>query len=243
MKILVCNVGSTSLKYQLFDMSNEKVIAKGKIERVGKEDAIFSHEDSKSKFQEIISILNHEKAIEKMLDSLLNYSITSLDELDSVGFKVVVAKNYSGVQFLDEKVIQAMEELNYIAPAHNPPYIAAIKHFKKIAPYLPLVGSFETGFHDNIPKKAYTYAIPKKYNEEYGIRKFGYHGASHEYVNNKIKELTGLKEYKLISCHLGGSGSLSAIKDGISLDNSLGFSLQTGIIHNNRSGDIDQVLN
>lgn len=242
MNILVCNVGSTSLKYQLIAMGDEAVLAKGKMERVGTDRAEYSHEDAKgNRFREELPLRDHGEGIERMLRALIGPVVPSLKAVDCVGFKVVLAKDITGVQELTKDVLAAMEAMNGIAPAHNPPYIAAIRQFRRIVPSVPLVGSFETGFHRNLPPKAYLYSIPKEYALR-GVRRYGYHGASHEYLAGRTAELTGRRDLKLVTCHLGGSGSLAAVDSGISIDTTLGFSLQCGIMHNNRCGDIDPYL-
>lgn len=246
MKILVCNVGSTSLKYRLLDMTSEESLAWGRIERVGSENSIYSHKDVRGmEFSQEVSIPDYKTGISLMIKNLINGGegvITGLDEISSVGFKVVHAKGVSGVQLLTDQVLEAMEAYNGIAPAHNPPYISAIKQFREIMPGVPLIGSFETGFHRTIPPEAYLYGIPYELYQDYGIRKYGFHGASHEYVSNRVCELLGRKDLKIVTCHLGGSGSLCAVKNGESIDTTMGFSLQTGILNNNRCGDIDPFI-
>ena len=242
MNILVCNVGSTSLKYQLISMERETVLAKGKMERVGTERAEYSHEDAEgTKFREELPIRDHGQGIERMLSALIGPVVPSLESIDCVGFKVVLAKDITGVQELTEDVLAAMEAMNGVAPAHNPPYIAAVRQFRRIVPSVPLIGSFETGFHRGIPPRAYLYSIPREYARR-GVRRYGYHGASHEYLSGRVAELTGRRDLKLVTCHLGGSGSLTAVDAGVSIDTTLGFSLQCGIMHNNRCGDIDPYL-
>jgi acetate kinase len=242
MNILVCNVGSTSLKYQLIEMEDESVRAQGKMERVGTERASWAHRDGRgTELRQELALRDHGEGIKRMLSALIGPVVPSLESISCVAFKVVLAKGVTGVQFLTEDVLAAMEAMNAVAPAHNPPYIAAVRQFRSIAPSLPLIGSFETGFHRDIPPRAYLYPIPKAYAAR-GVRRYGYHGASHEYVSGRVRELTGSSSLKLVSCHLGGSGSLCAIVDGRSIDTTLGFSLQCGIMHNNRCGDIDPYI-
>lgn len=243
MNILLCNVGSTSLKYQLIEMTTESTRAKGRIERVGSQQALMQHEDQTGyHFEQTLPIANHDEGIAHMLVALQKHLLSSLEGIDCVGFKVVLAKDISGVQELTPNVLAAMEVMNPIAPAHNPPYLAAIRYFQKHYPKLRLIGSFETGFHQSLPAKAYLYSIPKTLARDYGIRRYGYHGASHEYVATRVQELMKRDNLKIVSCHLGGSGSLTAINNGVSVDTTLGFSLQTGIFHNNRCGDIDPFI-
>lgn len=244
MKILICNVGSTSLKYRLIDMADqERTLAVGKMERVGAPEGAFSHKDQAGRsLERTLPIPDHGAGISLMIEQLVGGVIASLEEIACVGFKVVHARGVTGVQLLDERVLQAMAEFNCIAPSHNPPYIAAVRQFAKLMPGVPLIGSFETGFHASIPPKAYLYSIPKELEQKYGIRRYGFHGASHEYVAGMVEQLMGRKGLKIVTCHLGGSGSLCAVQDGRSVDTTLGFSLQSGIMHNNRCGDIDPYI-
>ena len=245
MNVLICNVGSTSLKYKLFVMDqNEQVIATGGAERVGTEKSVFYHEDcrAKEKTRRDIPLPTHREAISAMLDALLHGVIRSLEEISCVGFKVVHAKGVTGVQYLTDDVLHAMEAFNSVAPAHNPPYLAAIRQFRDLMPETPLIGSFETAFHANMPPEAYLYSIPIELSKKYAIRRYGFHGASHEYMTGWAAKTMGRKNLKLISCHLGGSGSLAAVRNGVSIDTTLGLSLQCGVMHNNRIGDIDPYI-
>lgn len=242
MKILICNVGSTSLKYRLLDMdAGERSLAWGKAERVGAEKSTFAHDDETgARVREECSFPTHREAISRMLECL--EGVTPREEIACVGFKVVHAKGVTGVQLLEEPVLRAMEAYNSVAPAHNPPYLAAIRLFAQLMPGTPLIGSFETGFHATMPPEAYLYSLPVRFWKEDGIRRYGFHGASHEYVSQWVAGAMGRKDLRLVSCHLGGSGSLCAVKDGRSVDTTLGFSLQCGIMHNNRIGDIDPFI-
>lgn len=248
MLILVCNVGSTSLKYKLFNMPDTAIMVEGKIERVGSLDsAIFSYQNHLNGAKESMSGLSvptYTEGINLFLDYLTDTkmgAIKSIDEVQAIGFKTVIAKGYYGIHELTDDVINAMEEYISVAPAHNPPYIEAIKKFKEILPGRLLVGVFETAFHTTIPLERKMYALPYKWYEDYGIQRLGFHGASHGYISRQVKKRVG-EEYKLISCHLGGSCSLCAVKDGKSVDTSFGFSLQTGIPHANRAGDMDAYI-
>ncbi len=244
MKILICNVGSTSLKYRLLDMQdNERTLAVGKMERVGSPQGAFAHRDEAgNSLERTLPIPDHGVGISLMLKQLVGGVISSLQEVACVGFKVVHARGVTGVQLLDERVLEAMAQFNCIAPSHNPPYIAAIRQFARLMPGVPLIGSFETGFHADIPPKAYLYSIPKALEQQYGIRRYGFHGASHEYVAGMVEQFMGRKDLRVVTCHLGGSGSLCAVHNGRSVDTTLGFSLQSGIMHNNRCGDIDPYI-
>lgn len=245
MNILICNVGSTSLKYQLFDMDNgEQVLASGGAERVGAAKSLFYHKNAGTGESVRMDAIfpTHGEAITMMLEHLMNGCIRSMDEISCVGFKVVHAKGVTGVQYLTEDVLQAMADFNSVAPAHNPPYIAAIRQFKAIMPDTPMVGSFETAFHAQMPPEAYLYPIPLELSKKHAIRRYGFHGASLEYLSTWTAKEMGREDLKLVCCHLGGSGSLCAVKNGISIDTTMGMSLQCGVLQNNRIGDMDPYI-
>ena len=245
MNILICNVGSTSLKYQLFDMdAGEKVLASGGAERVGATKSLYYHKNhlTGANIREDAVFPTHREAISAMLDHLLDGCIQSLTEVSCVGFKVVHAKGVTGVQYLTEDVLQAMTDFNSVAPAHNPPYIAAIRQFAALMPDTPLIGSFETAFHANMPAEAYLYPIPLELSKQHAIRRYGFHGASLEYLSTWTANTMGREDLKLVCCHLGGSGSLCAVKNGISIDTTMGMSLQCGVLQNNRIGDMDPYI-
>ena len=214
MNILVCNAGSTSLKFRLFEMPQERELSVKKYERV----------------------TDYEAGIREYLKTLPENV-----KIDAVGFKTVLSKDHYGVHLIDDAVIKGMEDYMVVAPAHNTFYLKAINTFKKIMPKMPLVGVFETNFHRTMPEENYLYPLPYEWHEKYGIRKFGYHGASHSYVAGILSENLG-KHYKAVSCHLGGSSSLSAIVDGKCFDTSFGMSLQCGVPQGNRCGDFDPYL-
>ncbi len=245
MKILICNVGSTSLKYQLFDMdAGEKVLCAGGAERVGAAKSLFYHKNNltgDAVHQEAV-FPTHREAICAMLEQILCGCLESLLEISCVGFKVVHAKGVTGVQYLTEDVLRAMADFNSVAPAHNPPYIAAIRQFKNLMPDTPMIGSFETAFHANMPPEAYLYPIPLELSKEHAIRRYGFHGASLEYLSNFAAKEMGREDLKLVCCHLGGSGSLCAVKDGVSIDTTMGMGLQCGVLQNNRAGDMDPYI-
>ncbi len=234
MKVLVCNVGSTSLKYKLLDSeSNYAVLFRGGAERIGSDKASFYFFENGKRKDHPLNPTRYRDAIQEMLCQLNHTPI------DCVAFKVVHAKGITGVQELNDRILDAMGSFIDVAPAHNPPYMDAIRLFKEIMPSTPLIGSFETGFHAGIPDKAALYSIPYEISKEYEIRRYGFHGASHEYLTeyaeNKLKNIN----CKLITCHLGGSGSICAVDHGKSIDTSFGLSLQCGIMQNNRVGDLD----
>ena len=245
MKILICNVGSTSLKYQLFDLSQgERVLASGGAERVGADVSRFYARNrlTGDEISEQSAFPTHREAIERMLTQLLDGILAGLDELSCVAFKVVHARGVSGVQYLTEDVLAKMAAFNSVAPAHNPPYIAAIRQFRALLPNTPLIGSFETGFHQTIPPEASLYAIPIEISRKYDIHRYGFHGASHEFMSTWVADVMERDDLKIVSCHLGGSGSICAVQNGISIDTSMGLSLQCGIMNNNRCGDIDPYI-
>ena len=245
MNILICNVGSTSLKYQLFDMTaGEKVLASGGAERVGQARSLFYHKGNRTgdSIQLEAVFPTHKEAISQMLEYLMAGTIRSLKEIACVGFKVVHAKGVTGVQYLTDDVLKAMADFNSVAPAHNPPYIAAIRQFQELMPNTPMIGSFETAFHANMPPEAYLYPIPVELSEKYAIRRYGFHGASLEYLSTWTAKEMGCEDLKLVCCHLGGSGSLCAVKNGISIDTTMGMGLQCGVLQNNRIGDMDPYI-
>ncbi len=242
MNILICNVGSTSLKYQLFDMEhNEQVLASGGAERVGAAKSLFYHKNNRTgdNLRSEAVFPTHKEAICAMLEHLLAGCIDTLEEISCVGFKVVHAKGVTGVQYLTEDVLKAMADFNAVAPAHNPPYIAAIRQFQALMPNTPMIGSFETAFHANMPAEAYLYPIPIELSKKHAIRRYGFHGASLEYLSTWTAKEMERNDLKLVCCHLGGSGSLCAVKNGVSIDTTMGMSLQCGVLQNNRIGDMD----
>jgi len=247
MKILVCNVGSTSLKFKLMEMPREKVYCEAKVERVGSEtSAIYSYKNLVSEakdYRENLCIPNYKTGIRLFLESMTAPGtgvLGSVTELSGIGYKSVISKGFYGVHELTEEVMQGMRDYLFIAPVHNSAYIEAITQFQTIVPDVPMIGVFETAFHETIPVERRLYSVPYQWYEKYGIMKMGFHGASHEYVSQEAKAL-GKADY-IISCHLGGSSSICAIRDGKSVDSSFGFSLQTGIMHANRCGDIDPYI-
>jgi len=235
-KVLIANPGSTSYKCKLYDASNMSVLFQATVERIGDSEGIYTYSfGSDEQRRETLEIKNYFKAVELTIASLKEkYSI---DEIDAVGFKTVHAKGVSGCVELTDNVLEAMEDYRTLAPVHTDVYITAISVFQKLLASTPLLGLFETHFHVNIPEEAYLYGIPYEYYEKHGIRKYGFHGASHRYIGQRAKELFNAD--KVISCHLGGSSSVCAIKDGWSIDTSMGMSPQSGLLNSNRVGDLD----
>lgn len=248
MNILVCNVGSTSLKFKLYEMPQETVLAQAYVERVGSADnGIYTYtrwSDHTRIERRQVAVPTYTEGIQLFLDTLLSKETGCLDEIaqiEAIGFKTVLSKGHYGVHRLTEEVLQGMEDYMAVAPAHNGPYLEAIRVFQKLLPEVELIGSFETAFQQTIPLSESLYAIPYEWYEKYGIRRLGYHGASHGHVTATLLEREGEAD-KVVSCHLGGSCSLSAIDGGKSLNNSFGFSLQAGVFHNSRVGDMDAYI-
>ena len=245
MKILICNAGSTSLKFKLYDMPAETVLASGGVERVGStDDAIYKYDNASrgvSLREEKQSVPDYETGIRRFLADVTDGergAIGAVDEIERVGFKTVLSRGYYGVHELTEPVLQGMRDMYAAAPAHNGPYLAAIEALRGVLPEAMFVGAFETDFHRTIPLERCVYGVPYEWMEKYGVRRMGYHGASHSYVASMLNEWEG-KKYRAVSCHLGGSGSICAIENGESRDSSFGLTLQTGLIHNNRAGAMD----
>jgi acetate kinase len=244
LKVLVANLGSTSFKYRLFDLSepDEPVLARGSIERIGSPSAKVVIRSAKGERELVRAIADHGEAVQLCLDQLTDPEIGVLHdagEVAAIGFKAVHAKGLTGVHLVDDAVLAAMEAFALVAPAHNPPYTRAMRMLRDRFPGLPLVAAFETGFHRTIPEASQRYAIPDEWTTKLGIRRWGFHGASHRYIAERMPQLMGRSDIKLISCHLGGSSSLCAVRNGQSVASSLGMSPQSGLPHNNRVGDFD----
>jgi acetate kinase len=245
MNIVVCNIGSSSFKFQLLDMPSERLLARGYTERVGKDDAIITYWiDEKQVENRIQPVPSHREAVKDALAFLVNSPrpvLRTLDDLAAIGFKTIQAGDKNGSVLLTDDVLDAMEAYRDLAPAHNPPYLTAIRMFKELLPKTPLVGVFEPGFHTSIPEYARIYGAPYEWYDRLGVKKYGYHGASHRYIATEAPRVLGRPSgnTKIISCHLGGSSSLCAIKNGASLDTSMGFSPQSGTLQGTRVGDID----
>lgn len=239
MKILVANLGSTSFKYRLFDMADERVLARGGVERIGSAESKCFVEISGKRQEQTIVAKDHAVAVRWCLQQLTETKcLSSPKELAAIGFKAVHAKGITGVHRVDESVLTAMEAYNDVAPAHNPPYVNAMRLLAKELPEIPLVAAFETGFHQRMPDYERSYAVPEEWHE-FGIRRWGFHGASHRYITERTSQLLQKPDANFISCHLGGSSSLCAIWEGTSIATSMGMSPQSGLPQNNRVGDFD----
>ncbi len=242
MRILICNAGSTSLKFKLYDMPGEHILAEAKMDRVGSRSAsVFSYKTPDGSIKkEGVDLPDYRAGIALFIETLTGAEkgvLKSIGEVDAVGFKPVIGKGYAAVHDMDDACIQGLEDYMNVAPVHNRAYLQAIRAFKALLPDMPMVGVFEPNFHRTIPEEARIYGIPYEWTQQYGLKKYGYHGASHRYVSETAPQLG--KAQRIISCHLGGSGSICAILDGKSINNSFGFSLQSGILHANRVGDLD----
>ena len=244
MKILVANIGSTSFKYRLFDMGGavgqERELARGGADRIGQTGGKVSWTIAGQSQTIECDCADHGMAITACLEQLTRGGvIASATEISAIGFKAVMAGDSEPVCRVDEKLLERMEYFVPIAPAHNPPYIAAMRMFAKTVPGIPLVAAFETGFHRTNPPRRQRYAVPEEWATKYGVRRYGFHGASHRYVSTRMAELTGRSDLRLISCHLGGSSSLCASVAGKSVATSMGLSPQSGLPQSNRAGDFD----
>ena len=244
MKILVVNAGSSSLKYQLLDMSNDKLLAKGNCEKIGLSDPIISYKhDGKEEIFE--GAKNHEEAIKKVLNILIDKNIgviKSFDEIGAIGHRVVMGGwIFKESTLIDDEVIDQIDKLAEMAPLHNPAHVLCMRACKKVMPNIPQVAIFDTSFHSTMPEKAYMYAIPYEYYEKYKIRKYGAHGTSHKFVANRVAEIMGkpIEDLKIISCHLGQGASLCAVDGGKSIDTSMGLTPLAGVPMGSRSGDVD----
>jgi len=246
MKIIVLNCGSSSIKYQLFDMSTTEVLAKGVAEKIGLHGSFIKHERNDGVKVKIDGeILDHEAGIEYILGILKSEkygSIKSFDEIDAVGHRVVHgAETFKGSEFITEEVVKKIEECIDLAPLHNPPNLKGILAMQSLLPEIPQVGVFDTAFHQTMPKTAYMYAIPYSLYTKYGLRRYGFHGSSHKYVSARAAEILDkdIKDIKIITCHLGNGASVAAIKGGESIDTSMGLTPVEGLIMGTRTGDLD----
>ena len=246
MKTLVINCGSSSLKYQLIDMSTEECMVQGLVERIGIEGSVLTQKiEGKDKYVINTEIKNHKEAIKLVLEALIDPVhgvIKSMDEISAVGHRVVHGgEKYSDSVLINDKVLQSIKDCIVLAPLHNPPNIIGIEACKELMPNTPMVAVFDTAFHQTMPKHSYICPLPYDLYKKYGIRKYGFHGTSHKYVSNKVAEVMGkdLKDLKIVTCHLGNGCSLAAVKNGKSVDTSMGFTPLAGVMMGTRSGSID----
>ena len=245
MKILVLNCGSSSLKYQLINMETDEVMASGKYERIGEKEAFITHKVNGKKIVIEHTAMNHEEAVDFTLKQLVNPEykvIDSLDEINAIGHRLVHGgEKISESVVIDDNVVNVLKECIDLAPLHNPAGIIGIEACKKVMPGKPMVGVFDTAFHQTMPKERYLYPINYEYYEKYGIRKYGFHGTSHMYVSNRLAEIENkdIKDMKIVTCHLGQGSSICAVEGGKSVDTSMGLTPLAGIPMVTRSGDLD----
>ena len=249
MKVLVVNCGSSSLKYQVLEMDKAELLAKGLVERIGIEGSVIKHEKiGMDKFVLEAPMKNHKDAIGHVLDALLDKDhgvVKSMDEIGAVGHRVVHAgEKYAGSVLITDDVMKALDECIDLAPLHNPPNILGIRACQELMPNTPMVGVFDTAFHQTMPPEAFIYAIPYEFYEKYKIKKYGFHGPSHKYVAGRAAEMLGrdIKELKIVTCHLGNGASCAAVKNGICVDTSMGFTPLDGLVMGTRSGAIDPAV-
>lgn len=241
MKILSVNAGSSSLKFQMYEMPEEKVLISGVFERIGLNESFYTIKLNGEKTKKEAELKDHSIAVEYLIKELLeNNVIASLDEIEGVGHRLVHGGDkYSKSVIIDEEVIETIEELSDLAPLHNPANLMGVRAFMKAIPNALQVGCFDTAFHQTMEEDRYLYAIPYELYENYGIRKYGFHGMSHRYVSQRANELLDKKYSNVIVCHLGNGGSISAVRDGRCVDTTMGFTPNAGIVMGSRSGDID----
>lgn len=246
MKTLVINCGSSSLKYQLIDMNTEECMVQGLVERIGIEGSVLTQKvEGRDKYIINTEIKDHKEAIKLVLGALIDPIqgvIKSMDEISAVGHRVVHGgEKYSDSVLIDDEVLKSIEECIVLAPLHNPPNLIGIEACKELMPNTPMVAVFDTAFHQTMPKHSYICPLPYELYEKYSIRKYGFHGTSHKYVSNKVAKVMGkdIKDLKIVTCHLGNGCSLSAVKNGKSIDTSMGFTPLAGVMMGTRSGSID----
>lgn len=249
MNVLVINCGSSSLKYQLINMVNEEVLAIGLAERVGMEGSVLTHKPKgKDKVEIKKPMEDHKVALKILLEILvdpIHGVIESMDEISAIGHRVVHAgEKFASSVMITEEVIKALTECIELAPLHNPPNIMGIEACQEILPNVPMVGVFDTAFHQTMPKEAYIYPLPYEYYEKYKIRKYGFHGTSHKYVSQRAADILNkpIEDLKIITCHLGNGASVSAVKIGKSVETSMGFTPLEGLAMGTRAGDIDPAI-
>lgn len=241
MKIISINTGSSSLKFSLFNMDKEEVIASGLFERIGLEGSSYTIKFHGEKIKEEIELQNHTDAVKVLLEKLTSLNIIgSLDEINGVGHRLVHGKDkYSSSVLITDEVVEDLIKFKDFAPLHNPANVLGINAFREVLPDVPMVGVFDTAFHQTMSQEEYFYPVPYEWYQNYGVRKYGFHGTSHRYITKKISKELNRNDLKIISCHVGNGGSITAIKDGKCVDTSMGFTPLAGIMMGTRSGDVD----
>ena len=245
MRVLVINSGSSSIKYQLINMEDESVLAVGLVERIGIDGSRLEQEVDGEEFEIETEIPNHEVGMELVIDTLTdedNGVIASVDEIDAIGHRVVHGGEYfEGSVIVDEDVKDKIQDSAKLAPLHNPPNLMGVEVCEELIPDVPQVVTFDTAFHQSIPEKSYMYALPYEYYEDYALRRYGFHGTSHKFVAQCAAEEMGedIEDLKIITCHLGNGGSVTAVKNGQSYDTSMGLTPLEGLVMGTRCGDLD----
>ncbi len=249
MKILVINCGSSSLKYQVIDMTGNSLLAKGLVERIGIDGSVITHEKiGMDKFKNEVPMKDHSEAIGHVITALTDKNhgvVKEMSEIGAVGHRVAHAgEKYDHSVLIDDKVMKNLEDCIELAPLHNPANLTGIRACRKLMPETPMVAVFDTAFHQTMPPESYIYAIPYEYYQKYGIRRYGFHGTSHKYVAERCADILNvdMKDLKIITCHLGNGASVSAIKRGVCIDTSMGFTPLEGLVMGTRSGDIDPAI-
>lgn len=249
MNILVINCGSSSLKYQLIDSESEKVLAKGLCERIGIDGSAITHQPAgREKRTDKVNMSGHTVAVKLVIDKLTDKEvgvISSLEEIDAVGHRIVHGgERFASSVVITEEVLRQVEECNDLAPLHNPANLIGINSCREVMPDVPMVGVFDTAFHQTMPKKAYMYGLPYEYYDKYKVRRYGFHGTSHDFVSRRAAEILhkDIEDMRIIVCHLGNGASVSAVKNGESVDTSMGLTPLEGLIMGTRSGDMDPAI-
>lgn len=241
MKVLCINAGSSSLKFKMLEMPQEKVLISGNFERIGVPPSFYSYKINDEKVKKDAVLSTHDDAVKILMQELIdNNIINSFDEIDGIGHRVVHGgSKYSNSIIIDEDVINTIEDLSKLAPLHNPANLMGIRAFKEAVPNAVQIACFDTAFHQTIEEERFLYAVPYEWYTKYGIRKYGFHGMSHKYVSHRVSDLLDQKYINIIVCHLGQGASICAVRDGHSVDTSLGFTPNSGLMMGTRSGDID----
>lgn len=244
MRVLAINAGSSSLKFQMYEMPEEKVIISGVFERIGIGNSLYTIKINGEKIKKEVELKDHDEAVSVLIQELFeNNVVKSLDEISGIGHRVVHGGDkYTSSVVITDEVIKDIEDLSSLAPLHNPANIIGIRACIKLIPSAVQVAIFDTAFHQTMSEEAYMYAIPYEWYTNYNVRKYGFHGTSHKYLANRMSEILGTKEFKVITCHLGNGGSISAIKNGECVDTSMGFTPNAGIMMGTRSGDVDVTI-
>lgn len=241
MKVLSVNAGSSSLKFSLFDMANNNILASGVFERIGIEGSTFTIKFNGEKIVQEVELNNHVDAVNILIDKLISLDIIkSLEEINGIGHRVAHGKDYFDKStIINDSVLEKLRGVKDMAPLHNPANLLGIEAFEKVLPNVVQVAVFDTAYHQSMDEVSYLYPVPYSWYKDYGLRKYGFHGTSHKYIAREAKKILGRDNYKLISCHIGNGGSICAIKDGKCVDTSMGFTPLAGIMMGTRSGDVD----